>query len=249
MSEQRLPIRVKTHKLCRNFGKIKALRSLDLSIPAGEVYGLIGPNGAGKTTALRIMAGLMPATTGEAFICGHEINDNPTKVKASLGFQTGSTTLYGRLRVSEVLDYFGQLYGLKRKTIRERIAILAEQFQFSDLLHRRCDKLSTGQKQRVSLARAVIHDPMLVILDEPTAGLDVLASRFVADFITDAKTRGRTIIFSTHYMTEAELLCDRLGLLYGGRLKMEGSPAEIKEALAVNSLEEAFIRFADEAGR
>jgi sodium transport system ATP-binding protein len=154
-------------------------------------------------------------------------------------FLTGSTGLYERLTVNEVLRYFGQLHGLADAQIAARVAQLASELRFELLLDRRCGKLSSGEKQRVSLARATVHDPEVLILDEPTASLDVLASRFVADFIRAARDRGRAVLFSTHYLTEAQLLCDRVGLLHRGRLLCEGPPTELRRS--GGSLEETFL--------
>jgi ABC-type Na+ transport system ATPase subunit NatA len=219
-----------------------AVDALSFEVAAGEVYGLIGPNGAGKTTTLRMLAGLMQPTGGEARIHGHRVATEGERARAALGFLTGSTGLYARLTVRELLHYFGALYGLERPAIARRVDELAGLLQFAPLLDRRCAGLSTGERQRVSLARAVLHDPEVLILDEPTAGLDVVASRFVADFVREARARGRAILFSTHYMTEAELLCDRIGLLHAGRLIWEGAPAALKAELEASSLEDAFLR-------
>ncbi|MFH1130425.1 MAG: ATP-binding cassette domain-containing protein [Pseudomonadota bacterium] len=235
--------------LCKHFAQLAAVDQLDLQISLGEIYGLIGPNGAGKTTALRMLAGLMQPTNGIALICGKDVVRSCEQAKALIGFHTGSTALYGRLTVKEVLSYFGQLYGLSFKQVTERIHALSEQLQFSNLLDRRCNRLSTGEKQRVSLARALVHDPPVVILDEPTAGLDVLASRFVADFIRQAREKQRAILFSTHYLTEAELLCDRIGMIHCGRLVIEGAPTKIKDDLCASTLEEAFLRLVEQGSR
>ena len=231
-------------QLGRHYGDKIALDGLSLQVRPGEVYGLIGPNGAGKTTALRILAGLMAASSGRAEICGIDVSREPARAKAQLGFLTGTTGLYGRLTIAELLEYFGALYGMPRADIRRRTEELAGTLHFRELLTRRCQNLSTGERQRVSLARATLHDPPVLILDEPTAGLDVLASRFVAEVIRTARTRQRAILFSTHYMTEAELLCDRIGLLYGGRLLREGTPEALKAELGAPTLEAAFLSLA-----
>ena len=162
---------------------------------------------------------------------------------------TGSTGLYERLTPAEVLRYFGQLYGVPRQKLEERIEELAEMFQMGRVMRRRCGNLSTGEKQRVSLARALVHDPPVLILDEPTSGLDVLASRFVADVIRKTRDRGRAILLSTHYMAEAELLCDRIGLVHEGQLLTEETPAELRERMEARSLEEAFLKLIDQERR
>jgi len=228
------------------FAETEAVAGVSLEVPPGEIYGLIGPNGAGKTTTLRILSGLMRPDAGEATICGVDVARHPARAKAHLGFATGTTGLYSRLTVSEMLDYFGQLNGMARQRLEARKRELYAALQMEHLKDRLCGKLSTGERQRVSLARATIHDPEVVILDEPTAGLDVLASRFVAEFIRDASDRGRAVLFSTHYMTEADLLCHRIGCIHGGSLVWEGPPAELREAQEAASLEEAFLRLIEQ---
>ena len=235
-------------ELHKFFADTEAVAGVSLEIPPGEIYGLIGPNGAGKTTTLRILSGLMRPDAGEAFICGVDVARHPARAKAHLGFATGTTGLYSRLTVSEMLDYFGQLNGMAPARLAARKRELAAALQFEHLEHRLCGKLSTGERQRVSLARATVHDPEVVILDEPTAGLDVLASRFVAKFIRETSARGRAVLFSTHYMTEAELLCHRIGCIHDGALAWEGPPAELRRAQGGASLEEAFLRLIEQQG-
>ena len=230
------------HKLCKLFAGVEAVRELDLTVSPGEIYGLMGPNGAGKTTSLRMLAALMQPSSGTATICGHDVAQEPDRAKAHLGFLTGSTGLYARLTVVELLTYFGRLCGYPEDRLKGRIDELLTDLRVTHLRGRLCGKLSTGEKQRISLARATIHDPPVLILDEPTAGLDVLASRFVADFIRACRDRGRAILFSTHYMTEAELLCDRVGLLFSSRLIWEGAPADLRAEQEASSLEEAFLK-------
>jgi ABC-type multidrug transport system ATPase subunit len=232
-------------ELSKRFGVTPAVDALTLSVARGEVYGLIGPNGAGKTTALRMLAGLMQPTSGAAEICGFDLEQRSSEAKACLGFLTGTTGLYARLTVTELLRYFGELYGLSGVTLGARVAAVTGMLHIEHLRGRKCGGLSTGERQRVSLARAMLHDPAALILDEPTSGLDVVASRFVGEFIRDARARGRAILLSTHYMTEAELLCDRIGLLHRGVLQREGPPATLKAELGVGSLEEAFLRLVE----
>jgi len=227
--------------LCKSFGHRQVVVDVSLSIQPGEIYGLIGPNGAGKTTSMRMLAGLLRPTAGRALICGCDVAREPELAKSQLGFLTASTGLYERLTPMELLNYYAELFGLESGRRRQRIDQLARELQMRHLLRRRCGGLSTGEQQRVSLARASVHDPLVLIFDEPTAGLDVLASRFVADFIRAQRDRRRTVLFSTHYMTEAELLCDRIGLLHRGRLLAEGAPAAIKQQFGAGSLEQVFL--------
>ncbi len=243
------PMGIVAQQLGKEFGAATAVEELSLAITPGEVYGLIGPNGAGKTTTLRMLAALMQPSRGRAEICGVDVVARPSEAKARLGFLTGTTGLYARLSVRELLAYFGQLFRMERRALARRIEEVAAALRIEPLLERRCGGLSTGERQRVSLARATLHDPPVLILDEPTAGLDVLASRFVADFIRDARARGRAILFSTHYMTEAELLCDRIGFIHRGRLLREGSPAALKASQGVATLEQAFLQLIDAEAR
>lgn len=230
----------------KSFGAVCAVVELSLSIPSGEIYGLLGPNGAGKTTALRMLAGLLTPTSGNAILAGRPANT--PAAKAHLGYLSGSTGLFARLTPRELLDYFGQIYDLSRAEIRQRTRLLTPALALESILDRRCEALSTGERQRVSIARAVLHDPAVLILDEPTSGLDVLASRFLREFIRGERARGKAIVFSTHYLAEADLLCDRIGFLHHGRLLREGTPAEVRTAAGATSLEEAFLSLAAENG-
>jgi len=227
--------------LHKSFAETAAVQGVDMKVEPGEIFGLIGPNGAGKTTTLRILSGLMRPDSGAAMICGADVVREPRRAKANLGFVTGTTGLYSRLTVSELLDYFARLNGVADADLRRRKKELEQALQIGHLMQRLCGKLSTGERQRVSLARATVHDPPVLILDEPTAGLDVLASRFVADFIRASAGRGRAVLFSTHYMTEADLLCERIGCMHRGRVVWTGPPAGLREELGAASLEEAFL--------
>ena len=228
----------------KSFGDVVAVAELSLSIPEGEIYGLLGPNGAGKTTALRMLAGLLAPTTGQATLAGWATST--VEAKRRLGYLSGSTGLFGRLTPREVLAYFGRIHDLSLSTIERRISELVPALALGTILDRRCEALSTGERQRVSIARAVLHDPPVLILDEPTSGLDVLASRFMRDFVRSERARGKAVLFSTHYLAEAELLCDRIGFLHRGRLLCEGTPAEVRSRAGTSTLEEAFLALAED---
>jgi sodium transport system ATP-binding protein len=232
---------VELEDLRKAFGERRAVDGLSLTVAAGEIYGLLGPNGAGKTTALRMVAGLLVPTSGRVRVAGIDVVAAPDEAKARLGFLTGSTGLYARLTVIEVLTYFGRLHGLAPAALDHRLSSVAAALDIGHLLERRCEGLSTGEKQRVSVARAVLHDPPVLVLDEPTSGLDVLASRFLRDLVRAERDRGKAVIFSTHYLAEAELLCDRIGLLHRGRLLREGTPSALRAEAGAASLEEAFL--------
>ena len=237
-----LPSGVVIENLTKSFGATRAVDGLSLTVAPGEIYGLLGPNGAGKTTTLRVLAGILSASSGHAWVDGIEATTGSQEAKRRLGFLTGTTGLYARLTACELLTFFGRLHGMPPALVRERIDWVARALDFGALLHKRCETLSSGGRQRVSVARAVLHDPPVLILDEPTVGLDVLATRFLRDFVRAERDRGKAVIFSTHYMAEAELLCDRIGLLYRGHMLAEGTPAALRaSAASASNLEEAFL--------
>jgi sodium transport system ATP-binding protein len=235
------PAPVELRDLEKSFGARRAVDGLTLEVAAGEIYGLLGPNGAGKTTALRMIAGLLVPTGGHVRVMGIDVARETDAAKGRLGFLTGSTGLYARLTAREVLVFFGRVQGMAPDLLERRIGEVARQLALERLLDRRCEGLSTGEKQRVSVARAVLHDPPVLVLDEPTSGLDVLASRFLRVLVSAERDRGKAVIFSTHYLAEAELLCDRIGLMHRGRLLSEGPPAELRARTGAGSLEEAFL--------
>jgi sodium transport system ATP-binding protein len=229
--------------LVKRFVSKTAVAGLSFRVAAGEIYGLLGPNGAGKTTTLRVLAGILTPTSGRALVDGIDVATDPLGVRRRLGFLTNTTGLYARLTGRELLDYFARLHGLPPAAADARVEALTRALDLRPFFDRRCEGLSTGERQRLSIARAMLHDPAVLVLDEPTAGLDVLASRFLRAFVRAERDRGKAVVFSTHYLAEAELLCDRIGLLHGGRLLAEGTPAELRaEAGGAPSLEEAFLR-------
>ena len=229
--------------LVKTCGSKTAVAGLSFSVAAGEIYGLLGPNGAGKTTTLRVLGGVLTPTSGGATVAGLDVAESPLEVRRRLGYLTNTTGLYARLTGHELLIYFARLYGLSFAAATARIATLVSALDLAPFFGRRCEALSTGERQRLSIARAVLHDPAVLILDEPTAGLDVLASRFLRAFVRAERDRGKAVVFSTHYLAEAELLCDRIGLLHHGRLLAEGTPATLRAmAGQAPSLEEAFLR-------
>jgi len=208
------------------------------------VFGLLGPNGAGKTTTLRMLSTVFKPTEGTAMIWGYDVVEEPESVRRVIGFLSGDTGLYGRLSARETLTYFGELNDLSASRIAERLDYLADRLDMHSFLEARCNRLSTGQKQRVSIARTLIHDPPVLILDEPTAGLDIIASADINRFILDARANGKCIIFSTHYMREAERLCDRIGILHEGRLHAQGTLDELRAQTGCQDLEDIFLKLA-----
>jgi sodium transport system ATP-binding protein len=226
--------------------RTEAVRDLSFRCHEGEVFGLLGPNGAGKTTTLRMLSTVLSPTAGTAVLDGADVCAEPHLVRASIGFLSGNTGLYPRLTSREVLTYFGQLYGLESEHIKQRISELAEAFDMTEFLDKRCDRLSSGMKQKVNVARTVIHDPRILILDEPTVGLDVLASRTIVDFVRQYRDMGRCVIFSTHIMGEVSRLCDRLAIIHKGTVQFDGSPQELRER-AGEDLEEAFVTILEQS--
>ncbi|WP_166822324.1 ABC transporter ATP-binding protein [Thalassoroseus pseudoceratinae] len=229
--------------LTKHYGQdVIAVDDLSLSVAAGEVYGLLGPNGAGKTTTLRMVLGLLEPTRGDASILGHSVSTDPMMVKRQIGLVSASAGLYQWLTPREMLHYFATAYGLSKSRIADRTKTLTELMDLGRFLDRRCATLSTGQKQRVNLARALVHDPPVVLLDEPTRGLDVVGSQVVFDYTDLLRSEGKAIVVCTHQLDEAERLCDRFGLLHHGRLRYEGTLPELTTTTGCESLVAMFLR-------
>lgn len=225
----------------KSFGSVKAVVDLSFTVASGEVYGLLGPNGAGKTTTLRVLATLLRPDSGDATIAGHGLDDGEA-VRAAIGVVNGGMGLYDRLDGREILHYFGGLYGMKPKAIDRRIAELDDLLQLGDTLTRRAGGFSTGMKQKIVIARAVLHDPPVIFFDEATSGLDVVARRAVIDFVKAYPSAGRAVIYSTHVMSEVEELCDRACIIYRGRKIAEDGVAALAAQGEGKGLEEAFFR-------
>jgi sodium transport system ATP-binding protein len=221
--------------------EVRAVDNVSFDCKPNEVYGLLGANGAGKTTTLRMLATILEPTAGTATVAGYDIVEEPEKVRANVGFLSTATALYGRLSAYEMVEYFGKLHGMEGEPLRRAIDSLFDVLGMNEFKDRRCEKLSTGQKQKVSIARTLVHDPAVMIFDEPTVGLDVIASRTIVGFIRQCRDRGKTVIFSTHVMTEAEKLCDRIGIINRGKLLAEGSLAELRGRFGKQDLEDIFV--------
>ncbi len=234
---------IEARGLSKDFGSLWAARDVSFQVEAGEIVGMLGPNGAGKTTTLRMLSGLLTPTEGEAFVGGHSMQHAQQDARKGLGFLTGDMDLYRRLKPAEVLNYFGRLYGVPETTLKNRVAQLMNAFHINEFADRFCEKLSTGQKQRVSIARTLVHDPKVVILDEPTTGLDIMASEFILQFIRSmAKEEGKAVIFSTHHLDEVERLCDKVLVIHAGRLVFAGTPAELNAQTGKNRLADSFFQ-------
>jgi sodium transport system ATP-binding protein len=228
----------------------RAVDGLSFRVGEGEIYGLLGPNGAGKTTTLRILSGLMQPTSGRAVLAGYDVLEDPEQVQRHLGFLTANTGLYQRLNARELLQYFSELHGIDRTTTAARIQQLIDWLGIGPFADLRCGTLSTGQRQRVNIARALIADPPILIMDEPTLGLDVLSNRVILDFIRREREGGKTVILSTHYLDEAEGMCDRIGLLHNGKLVAEGDLESLRSLTGEERLSSIFLKLVqvDETG-
>ena len=225
-------------------GKIFAVDRVSFTCKPGEIYGLLGANGAGKTTCLRMLATMLKPTSGSAELAGFDVLKEPEKVRAHIGFLSTATALYGRLTAREFIEYFGALNGMTKPRLKARVDELLETLGIAEFANGRCDKLSTGMKQRVSIARSVVHDPPVMIFDEPTLGLDVMSSRGIVQFIRQCREQGKTVIFSSHVMSEVEKLCDRIAIIHDGKLLREGTLAELRAQTGQTDLEEIFIQIA-----
>jgi sodium transport system ATP-binding protein len=238
---------IEAHNLTKTFkdkkrGVITAVENVSFTCRPGQIYGLLGANGAGKTTTLRLLATLLQPTSGTATMAGHDVATAGVQVRANVGFLAASTALYGRLTAREMITYFGELNGLGEAAIQARIQQLADELDMHEFLDRRCDKFSTGMKQKTSIARTLIHDPAVMIFDEPTLGLDVMTARAIVKFVRQCRDRGKTVIYSTHVMSEVEKLCDVIGIIHGGKLVAEGTLAELQARFGEQDMEEIFVQ-------
>jgi sodium transport system ATP-binding protein len=223
-------------------GEIRAVDDISFRCLPGQIYGLLGANGAGKTTTLRMLATILEPTGGTAMVCGHDIVKNPEQVRADVGFLSTATALYPRLTARELVQYFGRLNGLDESILKTRVDKIFDRLDMNGFRDRRCDKLSTGMKQKTSIARTLVHDPTVMIFDEPTLGLDIMTARTITAFIRECRDSGKTVIFSTHIMSEVEKLCDVIGIIQNGRLLAEGTLEQLREKYEEHDLEEIFVK-------
>ncbi|MBM4001409.1 MAG: ATP-binding cassette domain-containing protein [Planctomycetes bacterium] len=239
---------IRIHALTKRFGvgrdELTAVDRLSFTVAPGEAYGLLGPNGAGKTTTLRMVLGLLAADDGFAEVAGFRTSDTPDEVKRRIGFVSASAGVYPWLTPREVLLYFADLYEVPPRRARERAESVASLFRLEPFLHQRCATLSTGQRQRLNLARALIHDPPVMLLDEPTRGLDVIGSQIIVDYMRHVCAEGKAVILTTHRLDEAQRLCHRFGLLHHGRLVQEGTLTELRAATGCDGLVDMFMKLA-----
>jgi len=232
----------------RERGEILAANGVSFTCQPGEIFGLLGPNGAGKTTTLRMLATVIEPTSGTARINGYDVRTQPGAVRASIGYLSSSTGLYPRLSPREILLFFGRMNKLPEDKLKLRIDEVMAELDITSFADTRIEHLSTGMKQKTSIARAILHDPPVLILDEPTAGLDILVGMTTLDFIRKNKEKGRTIVFSTHIMSEAEKLCDRIAIIDEGKILAIGTLPELRELTGERYLENIFIQLVQHSG-
>jgi sodium transport system ATP-binding protein len=227
--------------------KALAVDKISFTCEPGRVFSLLGPNGAGKTTTLRMLSTIFKPTSGSIEIAGIDAVRYPEEARRKIGFLTGSTGLYARLTPDEVITYFGKLYGVSDQKLKERKQYLFELLNMTDFIHKRIGKLSTGMKQKVSICRTMIHDPEVVIFDEPTSGLDVITSESIIQLIRNCKIQGKTVIFSSHIMSEVDLLCDDLAIIHKGKLLHSGTMDDFRAHMQEPNLTAEFIRIVNQA--
>ena len=219
-----------------------AVNQISFDAHDGEIVGILGPNGAGKTTLLRMLAGIMEQTSGTVEIDGQNYKNNSIDIKRKIAFLSGNTKLYSRISPHELIQMCGKLYGLTQNLIDEREKNILKILNLEEIKNARIGNLSTGQTQRVGLARCLVHDPKYYILDEATSGLDIISSQIILDFIKEEKKRGKTILYSTHYMEEAENICDKIIMINKGNVIATGTPEEIKRMTETTNLRDAFFK-------
>ncbi|MCK4956766.1 MAG: ATP-binding cassette domain-containing protein [Candidatus Cloacimonetes bacterium] len=227
----------------KNGEEFFAVNDISFSAKNGEIVVLLGVNGAGKTTTMRMLSTVLQPNAGTAIIEKYDIIKNPQKVRANLGFLSGDTGLYSRLTAREIIVYFGRLYDVKDEVINSRLEKLSKLLDMDSFLDKKVDMLSTGMKQKVSIARSIIHDPPVMIFDEPTSGLDILTAKNIIDFIYKCKDDNKCVLFSTHIMREAERIADRIIMIHKGSKLAEGTWQELQAETGKRDLDDIFIEF------
>jgi sodium transport system ATP-binding protein len=233
---------IKVTNLHKSFGKVKAVRGISFEVRDGEITGLLGPNGAGKTTTLRMLYSLLPPDEGEIRIDGLDPTRDAMAIKNTLGVVPDSRGLYTRMSARENIAYFGELHGMTSRDISSRIEELVKTLDMEDFIERRTEGFSQGQRVKVAIARAMVHRPQTVLLDEPSNGLDVMSTRALRRYILGLKNAGHSVILSTHIMQEVAALCDRIIIIANGQIAADGSAGELLEKSGCETLEDAFVR-------
>ncbi|MDA1052425.1 MAG: ATP-binding cassette domain-containing protein [Planctomycetota bacterium] len=227
-------------------GSFVAVDSISFDAVRGQIYGLLGPNGAGKTTALRILSTMLQPTSGQATVNGYDVLTQPALVRRQIGYVSMNTAVYDRMTAWEMVEYFGRLYGIEPDRLRDRMEAIFERLQMNEIRDLLGAKMSTGMKQKVSIARAIVHDPPVLIFDEATSGLDVLVARALHKTVAELRDQGKCIVFSTHIMREVERLCDRIAILHRGHVLAEGTLVDLADQHSEPDLEELFFRLISE---
>ena len=232
---------IQVTNLIKTFGSVEALKGVTFMAEDGQVTGLLGPNGAGKTTTLRVLYGILKPSSGAAAIDGIDVLSNARQAQQRIGALPDSHGLYPRLSARENIRYFGELQGLSGKALEARINSLCEMLEMQAIIDRRSEGFSTGERMKVSIARALVHDPQNVLLDEPTNGLDVMSTRAMRAFIQGLREQGKCVLFSSHIMQEISMLCDRIVVIAHGEVVASGSAEELMQATRQRTLEDAFV--------
>jgi len=230
---------VKVERLEKSLGTNRVLRGISFEALAGQIFGLLGPNGAGKTTTLRVICTLLAPDGGAVEVLGYDTRNEAEEVRRRVGVVTAEIGVYPRLSARENITYFAQLSGLEGKELERKVGAVIDRLDMASFAGQRAESLSSGQKQKVAIARAIVHDPQVLMFDEPTSNLDVLASRDIRDFMVESKERGKCVIFSTHVLHDAERLCDRVLIIHQGNVVAGGPTAEVRGAH--RDLEDAFL--------
>ena len=233
---------IKVRNLHKSFGDVKAVKGISFDVNDGEITGLLGPNGAGKTTTLRMLYSLLPPDEGEIRIDGLDPTKDAMAIKRTLGVVPDSRGLYTRMSARENIAYYGQMHGMSRADINARIEELTETLDMGDFIERRTEGFSQGQRVKVAIARAMIHKPQTVLLDEPSNGLDVMSTRALRRYILELKNAGHSVILSTHIMQEVAALCDRIIIIANGQIAADGTADDLLEKSGCDSLEDAFVK-------
>lgn len=233
---------IEVKNLRKSFGKVKAVNGISFTARDGEITGLLGPNGAGKTTTLRMLYSLLPPDEGEIRIDGLDPTRDAMKIKRTLGVVPDSRGLYSRLTARENISYYGELHGMSKDAIGERIENLTKTLDMGDFIERRTEGFSQGQRVKVAIARAMVHTPQTVLMDEPSNGLDVMSTRALRQYIRDLRAEGHSVVLSTHIMQEVAALCDRIVIIAKGEVAADGTAEELLERSGCTSLEDAFVK-------
>ncbi|MBA61149.1 MAG: ABC transporter ATP-binding protein [Planctomycetaceae bacterium] len=221
--------------------QVLAVDGVSFRCEPGRIYGLLGPNGAGKTTILRTLATLLKPTSGKATVAGFDVETEAEMVRRSIGFVSNNTSNYDRMSAREMVEFFGRLHGMPEDEMQQRAQLVYQQLQMTDFLEVTGGRMSTGMKQKVSIARAIIHNPPVLIFDEATVGLDVLVGRSLQNTVLDLREQGKCILYSTHHMREVERVCDQIAIMHNGKILCEGSQGELRERYKKTDLEDVFF--------